>query len=128
MVRGGYEPCENVANEAGHDRDISSIPTMMYNGGAVSYDAFAMCQVGASSRPGAVRRRRGSDALVRTAGSLRASVCQVSASRWGAYARAGALRRGVWCTHQRRRGIETRPPKAAAWPILTVCAPLLTAV
>ncbi|GBF99021.1 hypothetical protein Rsub_11825 [Raphidocelis subcapitata] len=30
--------------EAGHDRDIASIPTMIFNNGLVPYDAFAMCQ------------------------------------------------------------------------------------
>jgi hypothetical protein len=30
--------------EAGHDRDLGSIPTMLFNSQQISYNAFGMCQ------------------------------------------------------------------------------------
>lgn len=35
---------ENKAAEAGHDRSLGSIPTMLINNKAISYDAWSICQ------------------------------------------------------------------------------------
>lgn len=40
------QSCSQVSGGlTGHDRDLGSIPTMMFNAGVIPYDAFAMCQV-----------------------------------------------------------------------------------
>ena len=35
---------ENGASEAGHDRALGAVPTMMFNNEVVTYDAWALCQ------------------------------------------------------------------------------------